>query len=279
MNINAELQPGWVVYRIVNLVNQKAYVGVTGNLKRRIQGHMTKARCGMGTAIHAAIRKYGDNQFVVDVLDLCDSQESALALEQVRIAELGTLVAGYNLTAGGDGIRSLAPESMKRLRVSLSAALRGKPKSPAHRASMSECRMGMKFSPTHLENLSIAMTGRKASDASRAKMSLLRKGKPLSEQHREKIGNALRGRVFTEQTLQNMRAGARAARGRQVECIESGQVFTTILDAVSWLKVNGAPKADPSAIGRVCRGRVPRAYGYSWRYSNDSTHSIAGAAQ
>lgn len=278
MMINADVHLGWVVYRITNLINQKSYVGVTGNLRRRLQGHMTAARCGRGKAIHAAIRKYGASSFAVDVLDRCSSREEALAIEQCRISEMGTQVGGYNLTAGGDGVRSLVPEVADRLRASLSCALRGKPKSVEHRAAMSECRKGVRFSTEHRKNISLAAFGRRHSDEAKAKMSLKRKGVPLSAEHREKIAASLLGRVFSDAWREAIRQAARANRGRRVECVDLGKSFSTIVDAAAWLRELGYARADTSAIGRACRGKVPRAYGYSWRYADSAEDSIAYSA-
>lgn len=58
-------------------------------------------------------------------------------------------------------------------------------------------------------------------------------------------------------------------RGRKVVCLELNKVFDTLVDARSWLVSEGFEKACPSAIGRVCRNKIPKAYGYTWEYLND----------
>lgn len=81
----------------------KRYIGQTWNEQRRKQEH--RAANGKTVAFHAAIKKYGKDAFVYEILH-CNiaTQEDINRLESLEIKRLNTLHPnGYNLTSGGEG--------------------------------------------------------------------------------------------------------------------------------------------------------------------------------
>jgi hypothetical protein len=97
---------------ITNLVNGKSYVGICKHgCKKRFAAHLTSARAGANTALHRAIRKYGEENFEVKQLVIAEFGQYLKDLEVRAIAAYGTRSpAGYNLTAGGDGVVDSSPE-------------------------------------------------------------------------------------------------------------------------------------------------------------------------
>lgn len=279
MKVIGELTSGFVVYKITNLENNKCYIGVTNNAKRRIQGHLTCARRNKGSAIHSAIRKYGYQNFTFEILSVFDNLDDAYKQEMRLIKSMNTQSFGYNVTAGGDGVRSLNEDAMARLKNSLSLALKGKPKSESHIKSMSDCKKGAKFSESHRKAISDSRKGIKISDNARKEMSNRRKGIPIHENTKAALLIAIK-KPKTISAKLNISKAARNNRGRSVECSELGMRFDCIIDAADWLKRNGHEKACPGAIGKACRRVVPRAYGFVWNYvSKDSAEDcIAYAA-
>jgi group I intron endonuclease len=82
----------------------KGYVGYsTQGAATRWTKHVRAARNGSPAALHRAIRKYGADAFTLDVIDRVSTLDGAHRAERAWIRELGTLVRGYNLTAGGEG--------------------------------------------------------------------------------------------------------------------------------------------------------------------------------
>ena len=83
----------------------KGYVGKTNNFKRRKSQHLqAKPR----SAFHNAIKKYGIDAFVWDILESCLSEDIVDERERYWIIEKKTLYPdGYNIKAGGQG-RSLS---------------------------------------------------------------------------------------------------------------------------------------------------------------------------
>lgn len=268
MQYKFEMFKGFCVYLIENTINNTQYVGMTRDIRKRLSSHLSQARNNKTNSyLHHAIRRHGADNFCLSILHRCDSHESAVALEMSEISSRGTQVSGYNVTAGGDGVRSLRPEVMERLSAAMSKAKSGVPLSDQHKEALSQSLSGRIFSESHRENLSKAMTGRKFSKAASMAMSARRLGVPLSEAHRMSISSSLKGRKLDESWRENVRLAAIASRGRSVLCVENGMIFDTLLDAKNWLMLNGHPKASPSAIGRACRGSVPRAYGFKWKYN------------
>lgn len=102
------------IYRIQNKINGKIYIGKSVDIKRRWSSHITDSNVdderwnsnyrGVKTPIHAAIRKYGKENFVFEILEECNKEE----LNDKEKYWIKTLNAtnkenGYNITLGGDG--------------------------------------------------------------------------------------------------------------------------------------------------------------------------------
>jgi len=87
----------WAIYIITNKVNAKQYVGITKNTKRRWSQHLRTN--GSAPALHAAIKKYGADQFVFS--HICDAFDfdAACDIETLLIKQHNTKAPfGYNIT-------------------------------------------------------------------------------------------------------------------------------------------------------------------------------------
>lgn len=88
------------IYCITNNINQKQYVGLTTrDVTERFEEH-----CKADSYIGKAIRKYGEGNFSLSILDTAESREELTRKEIDWISRLGTFGDGYNLTNGGDGM-------------------------------------------------------------------------------------------------------------------------------------------------------------------------------
>lgn len=110
-------------YLITNLVNGKRYVGkTTKTLALRWRQHLAHMKShAYNSILHAAIRKYGAENFTIDPLsparyDL--TKENDLnEWECLMIRLIGTKAPkGYNLTDGGDGTsgRTVTEEEIRK---------------------------------------------------------------------------------------------------------------------------------------------------------------------
>lgn len=88
------------IYCIENLKNQKKYIGIT----TRTVSERFKEHCKADTVIGRAIRKYGENNFLVYKLDSAKSKQELFELEKYYIKKYDSYHKGYNSTIGGDGV-------------------------------------------------------------------------------------------------------------------------------------------------------------------------------
>lgn len=91
------------VYRILNLINNKCYIGQTRNrLTRRYSGGPAKKPSNR--YLRNAYAKYGPENFELRVLCVCDSLEALNYWESVfiKMYKSNEKEFGYNLTSGGD---------------------------------------------------------------------------------------------------------------------------------------------------------------------------------
>ena len=94
-----------VIYLITNLLNGKKYVGQT---IQRLNIRMNHHRRGGDLYIDRAIRKYGRENFKVEVLEECYTVEQLNEREKFWIIELNCKHPnGYNHTDGGEGTAGL----------------------------------------------------------------------------------------------------------------------------------------------------------------------------
>ena len=97
------------IYKIVNLINGKIYVGQSVDIIERWKQHGYKAfnsnEKAYNSAIHSAFRKYGLENFQLEILEECLIDELD-EKERYWIKKLNTLTPnGYNILQGGQQFR------------------------------------------------------------------------------------------------------------------------------------------------------------------------------
>ena len=96
------------VYKITNTVNKKVYIGKSKNPITRFAKHVSVSKHKIKSQyfyLQRAINKYGEDKFVIDILEEHDSAEAAYAREIYWISFYKSCDKKYgmNLTKGGDG--------------------------------------------------------------------------------------------------------------------------------------------------------------------------------
>lgn len=109
----------WYVYLIKNLVNDKLYVGKGKKVQERWSAHKCIAKAGNFHSnyyyLHAAIEKYGAENFSITTLNSYEYEKAALVEEIRLIAQYKTDgYQLYNLTNGGEGVSYTRSEETKR---------------------------------------------------------------------------------------------------------------------------------------------------------------------
>lgn len=118
-----------LIYILTNTVNGKYYVGKTvlSNLRKYLATKKWQARNGLRTQpLLAAMRKYGFENFSVEILGNVATREELCELEKLWILLLDCRnpKIGYNVMAGGEHVyrRPMPEETRQKLRASALAA-------------------------------------------------------------------------------------------------------------------------------------------------------------
>ena len=201
-------------YLITNIKNKKKYVGITKfSIEERFLQHTKR-----GFILTEAIKKYGKEQFYVELITECESVENAYELEQYYIKEYNTKVPnGYNLTDGGDGIfgweptdeyRQMCSKNTKKLHQDRRTGMYGKKHSEETKKKMSYSAIGNKN-----------CLGRVLSEESKQKISEKHLGKKLSEATIKKISenhhdisgknNPMYGKKHSPETIEKLKEKAK----------------------------------------------------------------------
>ena len=95
------------LYRITKTINQKKYIGITNDYKKRWSNH--KSGNSKNMVIAKAIKKYGKENFIFEIIEqnLTLDEANQKEIEYIKIEN--TLVPnGYNISQGGGVIQSEA---------------------------------------------------------------------------------------------------------------------------------------------------------------------------
>jgi len=184
-----------LVYLATNKNNGKMYVGqTTKRLNLRWNEHTSNKS---NSLLHKALRKYGKENFSLEILHACVSKEEMDFAEIFYIILLNTKAPfGYNLTDGGEGRQGyhLSEESKKKI----SDKNTGKPMSLAQRMQVSKRHKGIKLGPRSeetKEKISKAHLGKKPTEETRRRQSLAKIGKkraPFTDETRLRMSIAKR---------------------------------------------------------------------------------------
>jgi len=139
----------------------KFYVGKDNILRNRWDEHKRSANANNLKLFSRAIKKYGEDNFIFDITDICATEQEAFDLEAyyIKFYDTKNQSYGYNLTDGGEGVSGYRFTDEQRKNLSLS-------------------HMGIKQSESQKLKKAIANTGQKRSVEQRAKMSKAQKGHP-----------------------------------------------------------------------------------------------------
>jgi hypothetical protein len=103
------------VYKITNIQTQEFYIGQTiKNIEYRFRKHKEMSIRGSGYKLHNAMKKYGVDNFIIEILDTAINLNE---LNEKEIHYIDTLKPYYNILPGGQ-IR-LSKNSIEKMRQSL----------------------------------------------------------------------------------------------------------------------------------------------------------------
>ena len=93
------------VYCIENILNDKKYIGISRDIRRRWSEHKSdlKSHTHVNQYLQNAWDKYGESNFKFYIIELCDENSlSDLECYYIKLYKTLSHENGYNLTAGGE---------------------------------------------------------------------------------------------------------------------------------------------------------------------------------
>ena len=110
-----------LIYKITNLINGKVYIGATTmSLRQRMQSHFYTSR-REDYPICQVIRKYGEDNFKFQVIEIEPNKEIMHEREKYYIKLYDSMNNGYNGTSGGSNcefsdriLKKLSKSQLKR---------------------------------------------------------------------------------------------------------------------------------------------------------------------
>jgi len=186
-----------IIYKIINKINGKFYLGSTIDKERRWKEHKKMLRGNYHHNIHLqnAWNKYGDNSFKFRVVEKVKDVDSLLDREDFYIKY----------------IEHYVPETLYNIAKDVKAPMRGKEFSKEHKKKISEAKKGRRVSKKTRRKISESvsgennpMYGEEHSEKTRKKMSEAQKGKEPSEEARRKMSEAHKGKEPSEETKEKL---------------------------------------------------------------------------
>ncbi len=204
------------IYSWTNTINGKKYIGESKNIDTRWIKHEQNAKLGIRSKFYNALRKYGSNIFVKEILELCDKDSDKMYMlerEKFYMLKFDSVKNGYNSSILYDTISN----NINKVEIykKISKNKKELNKSWIYKDNKSKCvnadilnnylkdgwNLGRKFSQIHKQNISKALKklwneGYMPSEESRAKMSTFK-----DKNHTEKTLKKMRKACKNQYTL------------------------------------------------------------------------------
>jgi group I intron endonuclease len=178
------------IYAIINIVNNRWYIGSAVNVERRWYRHRSDLRTQVHINRHLqrSWNKYGEQAFVFLFLEECEKND-LLKREQYYI----------DLVNPGFNILKIAGSQL------------GIKRSLETRKKMSDAKKGK---PSNFKGKSSSMKGKKRPKEICQRLSELRMGKHHTEETKQKISESQRGRILSEEHRRKISEGIRNKKSR-----------------------------------------------------------------
>lgn len=179
------------IYKTTNNINGKIYIGKSETTNEHY--------LGSGIYLQRAIKKYGKNNFIREVIEDNINNSNILCEREIywiKYFNSTNPKIGYNLSIGGDGHNTKHSDDTK-LKISLQKIKLfsdktnhpryGKTLSAETKEKISNTNTGRKHTIIECMKMSKSQKGRKHSIETKNKISISHKGKPFTEEHKLNI--------------------------------------------------------------------------------------------
>ncbi len=210
------------VYRILNTINGKCYIGSSVNIKARWRSHRTamRAKTSECVKLQRAWNKYGEQSFSFNIVEIISgNKEELYKREQYYIDFYDSVRRGYNIlfSAGScagcklsDKTKSKMSEAHKienlsdETRFRMSESHKRENLNEETRRKLSESAKKRWGNLSAREKQRLARTGRTATEEARKNMSNAQTGKTLSDETKDKIALARIGKKHSKESIDKM---------------------------------------------------------------------------
>ena len=252
------------IYMYTNKINGKGYAGQTNDFNRRYKEHIdamiNKNNDEYNKPIHCALRKYGLDNFDVEILKENLNTQCLLNLYECYYIKKFDLLCkngkGYNISDGGSNGNPFAgktEEEMEEIRQNMSEAHKDKKHSEETKQKMSETRKG--------ENH--PMYGKKLSEETKQKQSEAKKGIKLSEEHKQKQSEAKKGKT-------NPMYGRTGTNHPRAKCVAQYDLDDNLIRIWDYAKQASEELGiNHGSICSCCKGKYKSAGGFIWKYHEE----------
>lgn len=246
--MNSETQNNKIhyLYRIINKINGKIYIGQTVQPDKRWYQHKSMATQEHPVmAISCAIKKYGNEAFEFEIIASCKTWDDTNEIETLLVSQYNSLVPnGYNVSLGGFNApkSEIWLKSMRDWHASLSLEERNEISEKQRQATIKQIEtqghpaQGNKWTDEQKANLSIAL---KALD----------KEAIYTEEVRRNMSEAHVGIKDTEETKNKKSESAKIAWGQRISyngikcnapgCEVSGKAKYKIIEGIRYCNKHG----------------------------------------
>jgi group I intron endonuclease len=180
------------IYTIKCLSNDKLYVGSAIDLIGRKAQHFYRLRNNKHGNLHLqnAFNKYGESNFLFEVVEIVDKVENLILAEQQHINNLGKENQLFNLrkiAKNNLGLKHKKETILKMIKCGKENGMYGKKHTDETKQKISQYRRNKPLSEQHKRSMSLARIGKKRG--------------PLSEETKQKIHLANKGENSTKAKL------------------------------------------------------------------------------
>lgn len=186
------------IYETTNLINGKKYIGKHKSTKFESTKYL-----GSGKALNNAIAKYGKKNFVVNLIEECETEEQLSEREIFWIDYYNAVENDnyYNIipdSSGGDLIKFLPLEQQQKIHKDHSEMMKTFRHTEESKQKMAEQRKGHKVSDETKQKISASnkgkRLGRKETQEVREKHRLARLNHKQPEETKQKISQSNKGK-------------------------------------------------------------------------------------
>lgn len=231
------------IYRIINKINGKSYIGQSIDIQRRIYDHRCEGH-EHNRHLRYAMEKYGKDNFIYEVLIECFPEE----LDYYEKKYIEELKPEYNFNAGGQGLgRHLCEETKKILQEK-------------GRTQWEQMTDEEKLNRIN-NNLKRPPIGHPVSEETREKLRQANLGKEQSEETKRKRRETIAEKKRNGWTQTN------EGHRKKVYCYETDTVYESVKACG---EVLGIPTTN---ISSVLRGRYMTAYNKHFCYAEERSNN------